>query len=165
MVSETTRDRFRRFASPACVAFGVLCGFIYAAMVYTPGGNYEARLVISALFVSAGAMGLAYFETRAMGTREVPFLVEQLRFFFGLWLFLGIVYGSITIFNLYIPDNLSPGEAVLSFIVGTVVGTVWMMALILMLGIRTNVATWNVIRFPAWIGAFVRWAWRKATRR
>jgi hypothetical protein len=165
VASERIRELFRRYASPLCVVFGLVVGLVYAALVYSPTSNYEARLIVSALFISGGVMGLAYFENVAMGTREVPFFVEQMRFFFGMWLLLGIVYGALTIFDLYIPSNASFSEALLSFLIGMIVGTVWMMALILLLGIRTNVASWNVIRFPVWIGAFVQWLWKTILRR
>lgn len=166
MSRSSMRELFRRYASPTCILFGLACGLIYATIIYVPGvSNYAARMFLVAMTVSAGPMALFYLWSKNMRGRYIPFLWEQLTFFFILWTLFGLAYGWLTITDTYVPEKFSLNSAIVSFAVGTIAGTVWIMAAILLLGVRLKVAIWDVERFPLWIVTFVRWLGRQITRR
>jgi hypothetical protein len=159
MPTEKTRRLFKCYSSPACILFGILCGIIHAYAAYLGDGT-AARLGIAVGFVSAGIMGLSYFERTAMQARTVPYIIELLRMFFFLWLVFGVVY-FIRAFGRFPPPDEGVLAVLVYFLVGTIVGTVWMMALLLLVGLRMRVANWTVVRFPVWIGLSITWAWRR----
>lgn len=166
MSRQSMQRLFRRFASPACVVFGILCGLIYATVVYIPGvSNYAARTFLVLMTVSAGPMALSYLWGKNIRSRYIPFLWEMLSFFFILWTLFGISYGWLTFTETYVPEKFDFDAAVVSFVVGTIAGTVWIMAALLLAGTRLNVAIWDVERFPLWIQTFVTWLSRKITRK
>lgn len=163
--SKKAHDHFEKYASAGCIGFGIISGALYASAIYSPVSNFEARIVLTSLFVSAGIMGLAYFADASIGRRCVPFLVEILRVFFFLWFVIGVIFGLLTLLGLYVPPNYSVPDAAVSFLVGAIAGIIWLMSLILFIGIRAQVAGWTVISFPYWILVFLRWVWRSVWRR
>lgn len=165
MGRDSVRRAFRRYASPTCVVFGLVCGLLYASAVYFPvAGNHAARLWLASLALSAGPMAIYYLWTGEMRRRHIPFLWEQLTLFFLLWTAFGAAYGWLTLTETYVPEDADADAALVSFVVGMIAGTVWIMAAILLLGKRLNVAIWDVERFPLWIGTFAAWAWRRSRR-
>lgn len=128
-------------------------------MAYVGDGT-AARVGVGVAFFSAGIMGLSYFERTAMASKTIPYLIELLRMFFFLWLVFGVVYFVRAFGRFPLPDT-DILTIIVYFLVGTIVGTVWMMALLLVIGLRMNVANWTVVRFPVWIGLSITWAWRR----
>lgn len=163
MPTEKTKRLFKCYSSPACLVFGLLCGVVHAVMAYVGDGT-AARVGVALGFFSAGVMGLAYFERTAIASRTIPYLMELLRMFFFLWMIFGVAYFVRAFGHFPLPEE-DILTVIVYFLVGTIAGTVWMMALLLVVGLRMNVASWNVVRFPVWIGLSVRWIWRRLRRR
>ncbi len=150
MTAEKRREQFRRYASPAAIGFGFVTGAVYALALGTPGGVFEARIALGLMFMSAGLMGLSYFLTAAAGRRELPYHYEQSIVFYFCWFAVGIPQFIRAFANDPLPESHITVGA-LYFFVGAVAGTVWLMALFLAIGLRSDVASWPVVRFPVWI--------------
>lgn len=162
MTRSRKQQLFRRYASPLCIIFGLLCGLIYATVVYLPGtSNTAARMFLVSMTITAGPMALVYLWGKNMRSRYIPFLWEVLTFFFLLWTLFGVSYGWLTVTDTYVPEKFNINAALVSLVVGTIAGTVWIMAALLLIGNRLNVAVWDVERFPLWIGTFARWLGHK----
>ena len=157
------QDKFERFASAGSIAFGLLCGAGHALLIYV-GDAWDARLALALFLVSAGVMGVSYFAVLARGRRTLPLLAEMLKLFFALWALIGASF----LLRLMGEDPIPQEDWVailVYFLTGTVAGTVWMFALLLIIGIKQNIAAWEVVRFPVWIADECRWLWNVITRR
>lgn len=152
--SQKTINRFRLFGSPLCVGFGLLTGSIYALLVYE-GYQYEAFIGMAISFFAAGIMGCTYGEYRVARRDNIPFYVEQMRLFYFLFFLAGPAY-YLRSETVSVPDQ-SVEAAVSYFLTGSIAGTVLMMGLFLFIGIKYDIALWNVVRFPVWIIMFFRW--------
>lgn len=145
---ENTRFRrmFKRFAAVGSVILGAMFGVGYLLLTYI-GDDNDARFVLAFLFASAGIMGVGYFVIVAKGRRTLPLLGEMLKLFFALWFLIGVVFILRALGNDPPPEPTSI-RIIVYFFVGTIAGTVWMFALMLAIGIKQNIATWEVVRFP-----------------
>lgn len=153
MTNERARALFKRYASPGSALFGGLMGLLYAALS-AYGTVTDARILLALLFLTAGPMGLSYFWGAAHRSEVVPFMVVAMRRFFMLWTIIGFVW-IMRIFAFEPADEVTALSVAIDLLVGTISGTVWMMALLFFIGRRLNVAAWEV--YPAWIRRFARW--------
>ncbi len=144
------RRVFQRSASPISIVFGITIGLLYTLMTYQ-GTIVDARIALSLTFVSAGIMGVSYFVTIARGRRTLPLLMEILKLIFVLWALIGVALG-MRVFTEAPVENLTGVTFVIDFLVGAIAGTVWSFALMLAIGVKQNIASWEIVRFPVWMG-------------
>lgn len=163
--TEMTRDNFkrlfRRYASPASFVMGLGWGLISAILTYT-GFDFIARLMIAGAFLTAGPMGLYYFERQAMGSKEVPYFVEIMRIKMMAFFLFGVAYFIRAFAHFPLPERTF-SAFVVYVLVGFISGLIWTMCFFLFLGVRMRVASWNVLRFPVWIGSATVWLYDEFT--
>ena len=162
---------FTRLAAPGAMLFGLLCGVLYAFLIYegrviaTPDpSTFVARAGLAFMFVSGGLMGLYYFVVRSKGRRTMPLVAEISKLFFALWTLVGLTFAVRVFSNDPLPEQTWAALAIY-FLVGTTAGVVWMFGLILAWGIRRDIGSREVIRFPVWVADEVRWVRRKVLGR
>ncbi len=160
MPTSRIRQFFKKYASPSSFGMGLIFGLLYTYLVFH-GTTLDARIMFAFMFISGGLMGVIYFESRAVQSLTLPYIVEIIRIFFILWTFMGFVWVA-RIFGSDPPPQESWAYYLIAFLVGAIAGTVWTMALILCIGIRYDIGNWQVIRFPAWIGLAIQWLIRRA---
>lgn len=154
---------FTRLAAPGAMGFGVLVGALYAYLLYenTIIDNIRdsivvARAGISFLFTTGGAMGFSYFLIRSRGRRTLPLVAEITKLFFVLWTLIGVVF-ALRILAHDPPPEQAWAVIAIYFLVGAVAGTVFVFGLILFIGIRSDIGSKMVVRFPVWVADEVRW--------
>lgn len=157
------RRVFQRYASPASILFGVLIGLLYTLLTYQ-GTILDARIALSVTFVSAGVMGVSYFASIARGRRTLPLLMEILKLIFVLWALIGLALGA-RIFTESPEEELTAVSFAIDFLVGAIGGTVWAFALMLAVGVRQNIASWEIVRFPVWVIEEAQGLWSAVTGR
>ena len=142
------RALFRRWASPAMLGCALLCGLFFMALALLENPTLS-RLLFSGLLIAGAILAFSYTEPRAMRSSTLPLMVEVLRFKFGLWLLFGIVW-IVRIFGSDPPPRSEWAVLTISFLVGAIAGGVFGLGLLLFLGRNSDVATWEVVRFPVW---------------
>lgn len=157
------RRVFQRYASPASILFGIVIGLLYCLMTYQ-GTIADARISLAVTFISAGVMGVSYFHSLSRGRRTLPLLMEILKLIFVLWAIIGLALG-LRIFTEAPLEELTPVSFAINFLVGAISGTVWSFALMLFIGVRQNIAVWEIVRFPVWVIEEGQWLWSVMTGR
>lgn len=149
------RRAFQRYASPVSILFGIVIGLLYNLLTYQ-GTILDARVALAVMFVSAGVMGVSYFHAIARGRRTVPLLVEILKIIFVLYILRGVAV-LLRVFEEAPVEQLTPVSFAVNFLAAAIGGTVWAFALMLVIGVRQNIASWEIVRFPVWIVEEAQW--------
>ncbi len=144
------RRVFQRYASPVSILFGIVIGLVYTLLTYQ-GTIADARIALAVVFISSGGMGVSYFVSIARGRRTLPLLMEMLKLFFVLWAFIGLALG-LRIFTEAPVEKFTAISFTIDFLVGAIAGTVWAFALMLAIGAKHSIASWEIVRFPVWMG-------------
>ena len=161
-------ELFEGLAAPGSVLFGLVCGLIYTLLVFyeetiveTPHPSLIiARTGLALMFVSAGLMGIYYFAVSSRDRRTVPWLAEQNKLFFFLWFLMGLTFAVRVISRDPAPEQ-TWAVVVMYFLIGSIAGTVWMFGLTLAMGVKSNIGSREVVRFPVWLTEEAVWLWRK----
>ena len=160
--TEKTIERFKLWASPAILLSGIVWGLIFVLFALLES-RVPARLVLSSLFISGSILAFSYTEPKALRSHTLPLLVEMLRYVFLFFFLFGIVW-LIRIFGNDPAPQKEWALFVISFLMGSIAGSVWCLGFILFLGRKKDVVAWHVVRFPLWTKGMAAWVLEKIGR-
>lgn len=160
--TERTIEHFKLWASPVILIIGLLWGVIFLLLGIEPQITHS-RVLLSLLFITGSLLAFCYTEPRATKSQTLPLMVEMLRYFFFFWFLFGVVWALRLV-----GDDPPPQDKwvlyAISFLVGSIAGSVWGLGLLLFLGRKTDIAAWEVVRFPVWTVGMRDWIKRRLRR-
>jgi hypothetical protein len=111
------------------------------------------------MFVTAGILAFAYFEIELrrggwLAARSVPSQAEDERWLCYVWLGLGV----LLLLRAFTQGSLADSSSgyLTAFLIGFIVGIVWLRTLKWFIGLKWAISTLPVMPFPFWVWAALR---------